>query len=200
MLSLSREAQRYLLWLARRALEQHFRNAPLDLKTLGASVPEPALAELGGAFVTLHRQGRLRGCIGYIQPTRPLYVTVAEAALDAAFHDPRFPPLEASELPEVEIEISLLSPCFDIRPEEVEVGQHGLIVSQGALRGLLLPQVATEYGWDREHFLEETCLKAGLAPDAWKKGAHLEAFTAEVFSEAPAKESEPASLRRPSYE
>ena len=200
MLSLSREAQRYLLWLARRALEQHFRNPPLDLKALGASVPEPALAELGGAFVTLHRQGRLRGCIGYIQPTRPLYVTVAEAALDAAFHDPRFPPLEASELAEVEIEISLLSPCFDIRPEEVEVGQHGLIVSQGALRGLLLPQVATEYGWDRERFLEETCLKAGLAPNAWKKGAHLEAFTAEVFSEAPLKDSEPAPLARPSFE
>lgn len=200
MLSLSHEAKRYLLWLARRTLQQKLHGEPVELKARADSLPDPALAQPAGAFVTLRRQGRLRGCIGYIQPTRPLYLTVAEAALAAAFQDRRFPPLELAELDAVEIEISLLSPYFEIHPEEVEVGRHGLIVSQDAFRGLLLPQVAVEYGWDRERFLEETCCKAGLAPDAWKKGAHLEAFTAEVFSEAPLEDSQPASLARPSFE
>ncbi|MFQ5817963.1 MAG: AmmeMemoRadiSam system protein A [Terriglobia bacterium] len=200
MSSLGREAERYLLGLARRTLEAHLRGEPLDLNALAPRLPDPALAQPAGAFVTLHRRGCLRGCVGHIQPTKPLYLTVVDAALAAAFHDLRFPPLELAELPEVEIEISLLSPCFGIRPEAVEVGRHGLIVSQDFYRGLLLPQVAVEQGWDRERFLEETCQKAGLAPDAWKKGARLEAFTADVFSEAPLADSDPAALTRPSFE
>ncbi|MFQ5927281.1 MAG: AmmeMemoRadiSam system protein A [Terriglobia bacterium] len=200
MSPLSREAECYLLGLARRTLEATLRGNPLDLNALATSLPDPALAQPAAAFVTLHRQGRLRGCIGHLQPTKPLYRTVADVALAAAFHDPRFPPLEFAELADVEIEISLLSPSCEIRPEEVEVGRHGLIVSQGFSRGLLLPQVAVEQGWDRETFLEQTCRKAGLPPDAWKQGARLEAFTAEVFSEAPVKDSQPASLARPSFE
>lgn len=200
MSSLSRESERYLLWLARHTLERKLRAETLDLNVLARSLPEPALAEAGGVFVTLRQQGQLRGCIGYIQPLKPLYLAVVEAALSAAFHDPRFPPLELDELAMVEIEVSLLSPVFEIRPEEIEPGRHGLIVSQGSYRGLLLPQVATEYGWDRVRFLEETCQKAGLPPDAWQKGARLESFTATVFSEAPLKPSEPATLTRPSFE
>ncbi len=200
MSPLSPEASRYLLQLARRTLEARFRDQPLDLETLRASLPDPSLAEPSGAFVTLHRRGCLRGCIGFIQATKPLYEAVMEAALAAAFQDPRFPPLEFAELAEVEIEISRLSSCAPIRPEDVEPGRHGLIVSQGSLRGLLLPQVAREYGWDRERFLEETCRKAGLPPDAWRTGARLEAFTAEVFSEAPYQATPATPLTRPSFE
>lgn len=200
MSSLSPEGQRYLLWLARRILEGRLRGEPLDVKLLSASLPDAALGEPRAAFVTLRRRGRLRGCIGYPEAHQPLYATVVEAALAAAFRDPRFAPLELAELVEVEIEISLLSPCVEIRPEEIEVGRHGLVVSDGPYRGLLLPQVAVEYGWDRETFLAETCRKAGLAPDAWKQGARLEAFTALVLSEAPLAASEPASLARPSFE
>lgn len=199
MWPLSNNAQRYLLWLARHVLAQSFRGEALDVNALAATLPEAELARPAGAFVTLHRHHHLRGCIGYIEALKPLYVTVAECAQAAAFHDPRFPPLTAAELPEVEIEISVLSPCVEIRPEEIEVSKHGLIISQEFYRGVLLPQVAVEQGWDRERFLEETCYKAGLPPDAWEKGARLEAFTAFVFSEASVKNSEPHSPTPPSW-
>lgn len=136
-----------------------------------------------GAFTTLHLGGRLRGCVGYIVPVYPLFQTVFEGAQAAAFGDTRFEPVSAGEAPRLQIEISVLSPMFTIRPEDVKVGRHGLMVSLHGRRGLLLPQVPTEHGWDRETFLDETCLKAGLPANAWRRGAQLEAFTAEVFGE-----------------
>ena len=136
-----------------------------------------------GAFTTLHLRGRLRGCIGYVIPTHSLYRTVAETAQAAAFDDPRFPPVTAEEAPHLKVEISVLSPLQPIRPEEVVTGVHGLIVSKGGRRGLLLPQVPVEWGWDRETFLSQTCRKAGLPPDAWRQDIDLQAFTAEVFGE-----------------
>lgn len=153
-------------------------------KTLPSPAIPSRLKSPAGAFVSLHKKGLLRGCIGYIQATRPLYRTVMEAAEAAALHDPRFPPLQPAELPEVELEISVLSPFRAIRPEEIQVGAHGLMITQDRARGLLLPQVALDHHWDRERFLEETCRKAELPSDAWRRGATVEAFTAEVFSEA----------------
>jgi len=145
--------------------------------------PSPHLAELRGAFVTLHLAGQLRGCVGFVQPTRGLYHTVMEAALNAAFHDPRFLPVSEEEAPGLEVEISVLSPLRPIAPQQIVVGRHGLVVSRGSYRGLLLPQVAVENGWNAATFLEQTCLKAGLPGDAWQHGATLQGFVAEVFGE-----------------
>ena len=175
----SQEEREILLRLAHRAIDSSFDGSKLDLHP-----PTPHLAEMRGAFTTLHRHGKLRGCIGYVIPTHSLYRTVAETAQAAAFEDPRFPPVTAEEAPELKVEISVLSPLQPIRPEEVQVGVHGLVVTHGGRRGLLLPQVSVEWGWDRETFLAQTCLKAGLPPDAWQQGAELQAFTAEVFSDA----------------
>jgi len=145
--------------------------------------PGPHLAEPRGAFTTWHLRGRLRGCIGYVFPSDSLYKTVADTARAAAFDDPRFSPVTAAEAPDLKAEISVLSPLQAIHPDEVILGKHGLIVIRGSRRGLLLPQVAIEWEWDRETFLAQTCLKAGLPPDAWQHGAELLGFTAEVFGE-----------------
>jgi AmmeMemoRadiSam system protein A len=179
MLQLSEDDRRYLLQLARRSIEECLTSGHASPVT----PPEGAVRKEAAAFVTLRRGEELRGCIGHLAPPRPLYQTVQECALAAAFGDPRFPPLAASELPEIHIEISVLSDLEDIDPEKVEVGRHGLLVSLGPRRGLLLPQVATQWGWDRWRFLEETCLKAELPPDAWRRGARVQAFTADVFGE-----------------
>ncbi len=145
---------------------------------------DSALARPAGAFVTLHRNSALRGCIGTFESSQPLIRTVAEMAVSAAFKDPRFRPLESFELDEVELEISVLSPMRAIdNPQELTVGVHGLYVVRGVHRGVLLPQVATEHGWDRRTFLEETCRKAGLPRDAWQGGVTLYVFEAEVFGE-----------------
>ena len=148
-------------------------------------IVEPDLLEPRGAFVTLHKQGRLRGCIGTFVSDRPLCETVAEMAQSAAFKDPRFPPLAREELPEIEIEISVLSPLKEVEdPEEIEVGIHGIYLINGPFHGVLLPQVATEYGWDRTTFLDQTCLKAGMAPGCWRDpNTRILVFTAEVFGE-----------------
>lgn len=188
MSPLSESEQQQLLRLARQALETSVRNGRLP----EAEVRSAALAEKRGAFVTLHKAGRLRGCIGYIEALKPLSQTVAECAVAAALRDPRFDPVDPGELPLLHLEISVLSPFEEISPEVIEVGRHGLMISQGWQRGLLLPQVASEWKWDRERFLEETCLKAGLPADAWKRGARIQAFTAQVFSEPnPATRSSP---------
>jgi AmmeMemoRadiSam system protein A len=113
----------------------------------------------------------------------PLWKVVQECAVAAATEDPRFPPVSPKELPELHVEISVLTPLFPIRPEDIVVGRHGLMVTQGRMRGLLLPQVPVELGWDREMFLDQTCAKAGLPPSAWRHGATLQGFTAEVFGE-----------------
>jgi AmmeMemoRadiSam system protein A len=174
----SPEERARLLQLAHQAIDSAIAKQKIDL-----TAPSEHLAEMRGAFTTLHLNGDLRGCIGYVIPMYPLYRTVAETAVAAAFSDPRFTPVTAEEAAHLMIEISVLSPMFPITPEEVEVGKHGLLVSMGRRRGLLLPQVPTEHGWDRVTFLEQTCYKAGLPPDAWQRGATLEAFTAEVFGE-----------------
>ncbi len=173
------EERRYLLRLAHEVITDGALQRELRL----AAPESQHLAEPRGAFTTLHLSGQLRGCVGYVFAVRPLWRTVAETALAAAFQDTRFEPVNAEEAPNLEIEISVLSPLAPIAPEEVEVGRHGLVVSYGGSRGLLLPQVPGEYGWDRERFLAETCRKAGLPIDMWKRGATLEAFTAEVFGD-----------------
>jgi AmmeMemoRadiSam system protein A len=150
--------------------------------------PTAHLAEYRGAFTTLYVRQQLRGCVGYVYPVSPLYQTIAETACAAAFEDTRFPSLRSSELAELTISISVLSPLFPVQADEIQVGRHGVLVSQSGRRGLLLPQVPVEHGWDRTTFLEQTCRKAGLAPDAWLRGATLEAFTAEVFSDPGARE------------
>jgi AmmeMemoRadiSam system protein A len=181
--SLSPDEQRCLLSLARRAVEAASRQENLNLPAWNAAHPVEALRRPRMVFITLYHRGRLRGCIGSLQPDKPLYLAVADSATAAALRDPRFRPLTARELEDLTIEVSILSPLFPIRPEKVKVGEHGLLITQDFARGLLLPKVASEQGWDRERFLEETCAKAGLPRDAWKKGARLEAFTAQVFSD-----------------
>jgi AmmeMemoRadiSam system protein A len=174
----SQEEREILLRLAHRAVDSALHGVNLDLHP-----PTAHLAETRGAFTTLHLHGKLRGCIGYVVPTHSLYRTVAETAQAAAFDDPRFRPVTAEEAPELTIEVSVLSLLQPIRPEDVRVGVHGLVVIYGGRRGLLLPQVPLQWQWDRETFLAQTCLKAGLPPDAWLQGAELQAFTAEVFGD-----------------
>jgi uncharacterized protein len=174
----NQEERSVLLRLAHRAIETALEGQKLDL-----TPPTPHLAELRGAFTTLHLEGHLRGCVGFVIPAYSLYRTVAETARAAAFDDSRFWPVSKGELPNLQVEISVLSPLRPILPEHVEVGQHGLVVSFGGFRGLLLPQVPVEHGWDRITFIQQTCAKAGLPEDAWRYGATLEAFTAEVFGE-----------------
>jgi len=174
----SAEERTLLLRLAHESIA-----AALEGRTIDLASPSPHLDEARGAFTTLHLRGSLKGCIGYVFPTHSLYRTIAETAQAAAFEDPRFEPVTAAEAAELKIEISILSPLRPVLPEQVEVGRHGLVVNQGNRRGLLLPQVPVEWDWDRETFLAQTCLKAGLPPDAWQRGAELHAFTAEVFGE-----------------
>jgi AmmeMemoRadiSam system protein A len=180
------DERRLLLNLAREAI-----GAALDKRQLDFSPPSEHLAEHRGAFTTLHIDGELRGCVGYVFPQYSVYRTVAETAVAAAFDDPRFPPLTQTEYPFLEYEISVLTPVVPIDPEDVEVGKHGLVITYGSRRGLLLPQVPVEHGWDREKFLQQTCIKAGIPPDAWEHGAKVEAFTAEVFGDEDTKEKRP---------
>ena len=174
------EADRQLLLrIAREAIAAHMRgNRPL--------VPELAdvLNRPSGAFVTIHRNGKLRGCIGHIQADGLLGVVVPECAVAAAISDPRFPPVRAADLGDLQVELSLLGPLEPVAfPNDIEIGRHGLLIERGGRRGLLLPQVATEWRWDAETFLAQTCHKAGLPLDAWKHGATLWRFEAEVFGE-----------------
>lgn len=138
-----------------------------------------------GAFVTLHKDGKLRGCIGYIEGYKDIVSSIAEMAIAAAFRDPRFPPVQAAELPDLQIEISLLSPLVLVQDiSEIQVGRDGLFLQQGSASGLLLPQVATEWNWDRATFLTQVCSKAGLPDKAWQhESAELYRFTAKIFSE-----------------
>ena len=173
--------QRQLLSLARSTLEQILSGkTPTPLPD---DLPE-ALKQPRGAFVTLHRNGRLRGCIGIFTSQQPLATTIREMAVQAALHDPRFPEVTPNELASIDLEISALTPLRLVQsPDEVVVGQHGVYITMGRHSGVLLPQVATEYGWNRVEFLEHTCLKAGLSQDAWKQGASISVFEADVFGE-----------------
>ena len=150
------------------------------------STLDPVLIRPSGAFVSLHTDaGDLRGCIGSIHPVAPLCHAVASNAVNAAFRDPRFHPLEREELSRIQIEISVMSPIEVVDDvDSIEVGRDGLIIVRGDRAGLLLPQVATDYGWDREMFLAQTCVKAGLPQGAWRlPDTRIERFSAEVFGE-----------------
>jgi AmmeMemoRadiSam system protein A len=141
------------------------------------------LKEEYGVFVTLKIKKNLRGCIGYVEGIKPLQEAVVDMAISAAFRDPRFSPITKSELDDLQVEISVMSPLEEINsPDEIVIGTHGLVIEKGFNRGLLLPQVATEYNWDSETFLAHTCLKAGLPKEAWKdKETKILVFAANVF-------------------
>ncbi len=178
---LSLEEKKYCLWLARKTLEDYFKG---DLQLRIPPEEYTNLWEKRGVFVTLNKQGLLRGCIGVLEPLYPLYEGIQRMAISAAVEDPRFPPVTRDELDDITIEISVLSPLRRGTIEEVEVGKHGVYLIKGFRRGVLLPQVPLEYGWDKETFLKHVCLKAGLSEDCYlDPDVELYLFTAEVFSE-----------------
>lgn len=177
---LNEEQKNRLLFIARNSIENYLKKGSKPQ----VSETDPVLIEKRGAFVTLTKYGDLRGCIGSIYASLPLYNTVSDMAIEAATGDPRFPRLNPEELKEIKIEISVLSPLEKIEDiSKIKVGTHGLLIRKGFYSGLLLPQVATEYNWTKEEFLEHTCYKAGLNKDAWKKGADIFIFSALVFGE-----------------
>ena len=191
----SLEQRRILLRIAHQAILSVLeRRALPEAPSLPLGLSDPR-----GVFTTLYMPGnlhgglprQLRGCVGYAVPIAPLYRAVAETARAAAFEDSRFLPVTKEEALRLEVSLSILSRLFPIHPEAVEVGRHGLVISHGPRRGLLLPQVPVENGWDRETFLDQTCRKAGLPQDAWRKNATIEAFTAEIFADAEANAKVP---------
>lgn len=180
-MGLSQSDKEILLNIARKTIEARVKGQkPPEFK-----VDSEILKENRGAFVTLEKNGQLRGCIGYIQAIKPLYITIEEMAEQAALHDPRFAPVSEEELNDLGIEISVLTPLKKISDiSQIEVGRDGIYIRKGFNSGLLLPQVATEYGWDRGTFLEQTCYKAGLPPNAWKeKTCEIYIFSADIFGE-----------------
>jgi len=178
---LTQQEKEILLKVARETIVQIANGQPSPV----FSYDVPIFMEKRGAFVTLHKHNELRGCIGYVQPFKPLLATVIEMAAAASQRDPRFSPISVQEVPDIEIEISVLSPLQQIKDkDEIIIGRHGILIEQGYNTGLLLPQVATEYGWDRTIFLEHTCRKAGLVKDAWKDSkTKIFIFSAQIFSE-----------------
>ena len=175
--------QRALVEIARAAVTEAITGQHAD-------APRPhdlaSLPEATGAFVTLKRDGQLRGCIGTLECRRPLADEIARAAVSAAREDPRFDAIRPAELDDLDVEVSVLGPLEEIDPRDpgaIEIGRHGLVVEQGRRRGLLLPQVATEWGWDRVEFLAHTCTKAGLPADCWQRGAKVYRFAADVFGD-----------------
>ena len=168
-----------LLKLAHEAIE-----SALEDRVISLDPPSTHLAEPRGVFTTIYLERQLRGCVGYLLPVLSVYQAVAETARAAASQDTRFFPVTLEEAPLLEVSLSILSPLSLIEPEQIEIGRHGLVLTLGNRRGLLLPQVPVEHHWDRITFLEQTCRKAGLASEAWKSGATLQSFTAEVFGDA----------------
>ena len=178
--TLSEDEKRMLLMTARESIRSRLFGDELNLPR-----PTENMGTQCGAFVTIHKRGRLRGCIGHITGVKPLFTGIQELAVSAGFHDPRFPPLTGDEYPDIDIEISVLTPLEVIdSPEKVEVGKHGVLIQKGIRSGVLLPQVATEQGWDRETFLSYTCRKAGLPEDCWREGdTKIQVFSAIIFGE-----------------
>ena len=175
--TLTKEEKGELLALAKRAIEEYVMNK----KTLEVEMKNPGLKANGAVFVTIKKHGNLRGCIGHIHPVMPLYQSVIKNAIAACSSDPRFPPMNKEELKDIDVEISVLSPLEPLKDiRQIEIGKHGLYIVKGQYRGLLLPQVATEHGWDRDTFLEQLCMKAGLPKDAWRD-AKLYRFSAEII-------------------
>jgi AmmeMemoRadiSam system protein A len=180
--------QQRLLTLARSALQRYLTTG----ERLEVRESDPALLRPAATFVTLRVRGQLRGCIGTTEPQAPLCQAVRDNAIAAGCYDPRFRPVARAELNDLEIEISVLSPLRKVRSaDEIRLPQHGVVVMAGSRRGVFLPQVATETGWSREEFLNHLCAdKAGLSPDAWRRGASLYVFTVQAFSSpAPSEQS-----------
>ena len=170
-----------LLGLAKRAIAAQVMTGRREPGRLDIDLPDSS-----GVFVTIKRGHELRGCLGTLQCSRGLAGEVARCAADAASEDPRFPPVSADEIPDLSVEVSVLGPLEEIDPRDqsaIVIGKHGLVAEQDFRRGLLLPQVATEWGWTVEQFLRQTCVKAGLRGDAWQQGAHMFRFDAEVFGD-----------------
>jgi len=191
MFQLPEEDRQLLLGIARVAVEAHLSGNSFQLPEIQYGIG----SQPHGVFVSIHHGQELRGCIGNVMTDQPLYRTTARCAAAAATSDPRFAPITLDELPRVSFELSILSipePVSNL--DEIEVGKHGLIVSEGSARGLLLPQVATQYRWNRNQFLAETCMKAGLHPNAWKEGAQIHCFTADVFGEEHIRHQHTATL------
>ncbi len=170
--------------LARSAIKSHLAGEVAETGDL----PE-VFGEGRGVFVTLHKSGDLRGCIGYPEPVMSLKDAILDSAVSAAVRDPRFPHVKYEEMEEIVVEVTILTPPVKIDalpsdlPKHVKVGRHGLIVRKGVYQGLLLPQVATEWGFDAEEFLSQTCIKSGLPPDAWLTGAAVYSFEGQIFTE-----------------
>ncbi|MBV5343514.1 AmmeMemoRadiSam system protein A [bacterium] len=177
---MTKTEQAKLLALARTTIVAKVNGQPLPEITN----PSLTLQSHSGCFVTIKQQGQLRGCIGSFVAQQPLWQTVQEMAVSAATRDPRFYPMTAPDLADFQLEISVLSPLQLIQSiDEIKVGTHGLYLMKGHAHGVLLPQVAVEYGWDRDSFLRHTCMKAGLPETAWKKDCEIHVFSAEVFGE-----------------
>lgn len=178
---LNAEEKKKLLEIARKTILDKLKKNEIE----NESASSEGLGRPCGAFVSLHKLGQLRGCIGTFTSPRPLVNTVQEMAVSSSQQDPRFPPVQEDEMQDIDIEISVLSPLKEITDvNEIEVGRHGIYITKGFNSGVLLPQVATEYGWDRETFLDHTCMKAGLPPGTWKEeGVKIEVFDAQVFGE-----------------
>jgi len=182
MSKLSIDAKKALLKIARDIISYRLGITPgFEF----SEIIEESLNEKRGAFVTLHIEGNLRGCIGNFVSDEPLYKLISEMAISSAFSDPRFRPLSKDEFEKIDIEISALTPLTQISDiEEIQVGKHGIYLIKDFYRGVLLPQVATDYGWDKYQFLDQTCIKAGMRPGCWKdKNCKILIFSAEVFGE-----------------
>src|SRR3989338_1870877 len=181
--SLNKEERETLLKLARKTLDSFLNGGNLDDVTKGLNLT-PKLKEKRGVFVTIKKHGNLRGCIGYIEGIKPLYEAVIDNTINACSRDYRFVSMVKGEDKEVALEIFVMTPLKKIKSvDEIVVGKHGLVIQKGFSKGLLLPQVATEYGWDRETFLNQVSLKAGLPYNAWKSGSTIWTFSAQVFGE-----------------
>ena len=178
---LNKEQKAFLLRIARMSVESAVHGRWGD----PPQTDDPDLIEKRGAFVTLKKHGELRGCIGYVIPIKPLYITVWEVAKEAALNDPRFPPVTEEELPFLTYEVSALSPLYKVSSlDEIKIGRDGLLMKKGLYSGLLLPQVPVEEGWNLTEFLAYTCLKAGLSPDCYKDPlVEIYRFEAEVFGD-----------------
>lgn len=177
---LTKKEQRELLKIARQTIVDYVTNG----KVPAVAPTSPGLNLHSGCFVTIKQEGELRGCIGNFISEQPLYQLVQEMAVSAATRDPRFYPMKADDLSDFKIDISVLSPLQKAASvEEIKVGTHGIYIVKGSYRGVLLPQVATEYGWDRDQFLEHTCIKAGLPQDAWRGECDIFIFSAQVFGD-----------------
>jgi AmmeMemoRadiSam system protein A len=177
--------RRMLLAVARRAITAHVTGARQPVEEVAVEQAcETRPARSAGVFVTLHESGDLRGCIGHMEADQPLVPALVEAAVAACSRDPRFPPVRPDELSRIAIELSILGALEPVATlDDIQIGRHGLLVEREHRRGLLLPQVAVEHQWTAALFVSHTCRKAGLSEDAWRRGARLWRFEAEVFSE-----------------